>query len=128
MITFGNKENLNLVTMGYLKKVLFFLLLLVGGSAAAQNTFVVDAPRVVGQDEIFRVVFSADGEMTDFTNPTFTGVEVLAGPSPSRMMSTQIINGKRTESVEMSYTFIVRPVAVGVAKISAASASIGGKV
>ena len=128
MITFGNKENLNLVTMGYLKKVLFFLLLLVGGSAAAQNTFVVDAPRVVGQDEIFRVVFSADGEMTDFTNPTFTGVEVLAGPSPSRMMSTQINNGKRTESVEMSYTFIVRPVAVGVAKISAASASIGGKV
>lgn len=114
--------------MGYLKKVLFFLLLLVGGSAVAQNTFVVDAPRVVGQDEIFRVVFSADGEMTDFTNPSFTGLEVLAGPSPSRMMSTQIINGKRTESVEMSYTFVLRPTAPGVAKISAASASIGGKV
>ena len=114
--------------MRYLKRVLFFLSLLLGVNAIAQNTFVVDAPRVVGQDEIFRVVFSADGEMTDFTNPTFTGVEVLAGPSPSRMMSTQIINGKRSESVEMSYTFIVRPVAVGVAKISAASASIGGKV
>ncbi len=115
-------------TMGYLKRVLFLLLLLVGGSAVAQNTFVVDAPRVVGQDEIFRVVFSADGEMTDFTNPTFTGVEVLAGPSPSRMMSTQIINGQRTESVEMSYTFILRPTAPGVVKISSASASIGGKV
>ena len=104
------------------------MFLLVGGTAMAQNTFVVDAPRVVGQDEIFRVVFTADGEITEFTNPVFTGVEVLAGPSPSRMMSTQIINGQRSESVEMSYTFVVRPVAPGVAKISAASASIGGKV
>ena len=104
------------------------MFLLVGGTAMAQNTFVVDAPRVVGQDEIFRVVFTADGEITEFTNPVFTGVEVLAGPSPSRMMSTQITNGQRSESVEMSYTFVVRPVAPGVAKISAASASIGGKV
>lgn len=104
------------------------MFLLVGGTAMAQNTFVVDAPRVVGQDEIFRVVFTADGEITEFTNPVFTGVEVLAGPSPSRMMSTQIINGQRSESVEMSYTFVVRPVAPGMAKISAASASIGGKV
>ena len=114
--------------MRYLKKVLMLMFLLVGGTAMAQNTFVVDAPRVVGQDEIFRVVFTADGEITEFTNPVFTGVEVLAGPSPSRMMSTQIINGQRSESVEMSYTFVVRPVAPGVAKISAASASIGGKV
>lgn len=114
--------------MRYLKKVLFVMLLMVSGVAVAQNTFLVDAPRVVGENEIFRVVFTADGEMTDFSNPVFTGVEVLAGPSPSRMMSTQIINGKRTESVEMSYTFIVRPTASGVAKISSASASIGGKV
>ena len=114
--------------MGYLKKVLFFLLLLVGGSAAAQNTFVVDAPRVVGQDEAFRVVFTADGEITDFTQPQFTGVEVLAGPSQSKMMSTQIVNGKRSKSVEISYTYIVRPLAEGIAKISAASAVIDGKV
>ncbi len=114
--------------MRYLKRVLLLMFLLAGGTAMAQNTFVVDAPRVVGQDEVFRVVFTADGEMTDFSNPAFTGLEVLAGPSPSRMMSTQIINGKRTESVEMSYTFIVRPTAVGIAKVSSASASIGGKV
>ena len=111
-----------------MKKVLFAIMLLISGVAVAQNTFLVDAPRVVGENEIFRVVFTADGEIADFTNPVFSGVEVLAGPSPSRMMSTQIINGQRTESVEMSYTFIVRPTGPGVAKISSASASIGGKV
>ena len=114
--------------MRYLKGVLLALFLLVGSVAFAQNTFVVDAPRVVGQDEAFRVVFTADGEITDFTQPQFTGVEVLAGPSQSKMMSTQIVNGKRSKSVEISYTYIVRPLAEGVAKISAASAVIDGKV
>ncbi len=114
--------------MRYLRKVLSVLFLIVGNIALAQNTFIVDAPRVVGQDEAFKVVFSADGEITDFSRPEFTGLEVLAGPSPSRMMSTQIINGKRSESVEMSYTYIVKPMAEGVAKISSTSATIGGKV
>ncbi len=114
--------------MRYLKKVFLVLLLLAGYTAVAQNTFTVDAPRVVGQDEIFRVVYTADGEITEFTNPIVTGAEILAGPSPSRMQSTQIINGKRTESLTISYTFILRPTAAGIAKISPASASIGGKV
>ena len=114
--------------MRYLRKVFLILLLLVGYTAVAQNTFTVDAPRVVGQDEIFRVVYTADGEITDFTNPTVTGAEILAGPSPSRMQSTQIINGQRTERLEISYTFILRPTGAGTAKISQASASIGGKV
>ena len=114
--------------MRYLKGVFTVLLLLVGSAVFAQNTFVVDAPKVVGQDEAFRVVFTADGEITDFVTPQFSGLEVLAGPSQSKMMSTQYINGKSTKSVEISYTYIVRPVAEGVAKISAASATIGGKV
>ena len=114
--------------MRYMKGVFIVLLLLVGSVAFAQNTFVVDAPKVVGQDEAFRVVFVADGDITDFVNPQFTGLEVLAGPSQSKMMSTQFINGKSTKSVEISYTYIVRPVAEGLAKISAASATIGGKV
>ena len=114
--------------MRYLKGVFVVLLLLVGSAVFAQNTFVVDAPRVVGQDEAFRVVFTADGEIEDFQTPQFTGLEVLAGPSQSKMMSSQYINGKSSKKVEISYTYIVRPVAEGVAKVSAASATIGGKV
>ena len=114
--------------MRYLKKVFFALMLMVGTSAFAQNTFTVDAPRVVGQDEIFRVVYTADGEIQSFTNPTVTGAEILAGPSPSRMQSTQIINGQRSQRLEISYTFILRPTGEGTAKISPASATIGDKV
>ena len=113
--------------MRYLKKVFLAMLLMVGYTAFAQNTFTVDAPRVVGQDEIFRVVFTANGEIENFTNPQVTGAEILAGPSPSRMQSTQIINGQRTERLEISYTFILRPTGEGVAKIGAATATVGGK-
>lgn len=112
----------------FIRKMFFVLLLTVCTGAMAQNTFVVDAPRVVEQSEAFRVVFTANGEITNFTKPVFTGLEVLAGPSPSRMSSVQIINGKRTDNVEVSYTFIVRPTTEGNAKISGASATIDGKV
>lgn len=107
--------------------VLSFLLLFTVQFAWGQYSFTLDAPRVVGQEEVFRVVFTADGEMSDFVSPTFTGLDVLAGPSPSRMSSVQIINGKRADAVEMSYTFIVRPSIVGLARISSASTSINGK-
>ena len=80
--------------MRYLKGVFTVLLLLVGSRAFAQNTFVVDAPKVVGQDEAFRVVFTANGDIEDFTQPQFTGLEVLAGPSQSKMM----IRSSSTES------------------------------
>ncbi|MBO5763889.1 MAG: protein BatD [Bacteroidales bacterium] len=112
----------------YFRKLSFALLLCVCSAVMAQNTFVVDAPRVVEKSEAFRVVFTADGEISNFTKPVFTGLDVLAGPSPSRMSSVQIINGKRTDKIEISYTYIVRPSASGTAKISGASATIDGKV
>lgn len=112
-----------------LKRVYLFIILLLSVQLAyAQSSFNVDAPRVVSKSEVFRVVFTADGEIDDFVSPTFTGLDVLAGPSPSRMSSTQIINGKRTDAIEVSYTFIVRPKSDANASISAASATIGGKV
>ena len=114
--------------MRYLRKVFLALSLMVGYTAIAQNTFTVDAPRVVGQDEIFRVVYTADGEMENFVSPKVTGAEILAGPSSSRMQSTQIINGKRTQHMEISYTYVLRPTGEEIATLSAASATIGGKV
>lgn len=114
--------------MRYLRKVFVAAMLLMSAAAFAQNTFTVDAPRVVGQDEIFKIVFTADGQMEDFQRPEVTGAQILAGPSPSRMQSTQIVNGKRSERVEMSYTFVLRPTGATEAKISSASATIGGKV
>ncbi len=93
----------------------------------AQATFTVDAPRVVELDESFRLVFIANSEPSSFNPPAFSGFDVLAGPSASTMSSTQIINGKRTESFQVSYTYILQAKSVGKFTISSASAVIGGK-
>jgi len=87
----------------------------------------VEAPNVVSQSETFRVVYTADGKVSDFRGPDFAGFSVLAGPSQSSMSSTQIINGKMSHTVEVSYTYILQPREVGKFTISPASASVDKK-
>ncbi|AGY53330.1 Aerotolerance-Related Exported Protein [Bacteroidales bacterium CF] len=87
----------------------------------------MDVPRVVGSDENFRLVFIAEGEPSSFNPPQLKDFDVLAGPSTSTMTSTQIINGKRTDSYQVSYTYILQARSVGTFSIPSASAVIGGK-
>lgn len=111
----------------YLKRTMFAALFMLAGIVSFAQSFTVSAPNVVEKGEMFRVVFVADADIEDFTMPTFTGLDLLAGPTSSRRSSTQIINGKRTDSYEVSYTLIMRATATGVAKISSASAVLKGK-
>ncbi|MBE6229789.1 MAG: protein BatD [Bacteroidales bacterium] len=107
--------------------LLLILFVMTGISSFAQN-FTVNAPNVVEKDEIFRVVYTADAEIESFTTPTLVGLDLLAGPTSSRMTSTRIINGKRTDSYEVSYTLILRANTTGKVSVAEASATIGGKV
>ena len=95
-------------------------------TAYAQN-FTVDAPNVVEKDEIFRIVYTADAEVEEFTAPELSGLELLAGPMPSRMSSTNIVNGVRTDVFEINYTIMVRARQTGVATVSPANVKIDGK-
>lgn len=95
-------------------------------TAYAQN-FSVDAPNVVEKDEIFRIVYTADAEVEEFTAPELSGLELLAGPMPSRISSTNIVNGVRTDVFEINYTIMVRAGQTGVATVSPASVKIDGK-
>lgn len=110
-----------------LKRAMLSMLALMAGIVSFAQSFTVSAPNVVEKDEIFKVVYTANADIENFTTPTFIGLDLLAGPTSSRMSSTQIINGKRTDSYEVSYTLILRATTTGVAKISAASAEINGK-
>lgn len=110
--------------VNYLKFIFFLIFSAVSLSAMAQPSLTVEAPAVVSLSEVFRVVFSANGKVDDFTPPSFDNFEVLAGPVPSTMSSTQIINGKRTHSVQNSYTYTLRPKSVGKFQIGPAKAQV----
>ncbi len=110
-----------------MKKLLSIGWLLLCGvwAALAQNTLTVDAPKVVTTDENFRIVFTADGRMSDFNWPGSENFTVLWGPQSGSMSSTSIINGKRTSTHQETYTYIVQANAAGTFTLPAATATVG---
>lgn len=102
------------------------ILLLTAGSAFAQPSFKVNAPAVVAGGEVFSVSFTANSEVESFQGPAISGASVLAGPTKSFMHSTQIINGRRTTSNEVSYNYVLLAGESGQITIGPAKATIDG--
>ncbi len=103
------------------------LLLLTLNNLYGQASMSVDVPRVVESGESFRLVFTVNAEATNFTLPQLPDFDILAGPSQSRMSSVQVINGKRTESIQISFTYVLQAKREGKFTIPGASVSVEGK-
>jgi hypothetical protein len=111
---------------GLMKIALLFALLAASAFGWAQNSFKVEAPNVVGQGERFLVKFIANGDVDVFNRPSFSGADIIAGPSKGISSSTTIINGKRTSSYTVTFTYVLEAAASGAVNISEASAEIDG--
>lgn len=103
------------------KQIFFFLLSLLSLSLQAQVSFTVDAPNVVAVGERFRVIFTSDAKQDQFTPPDITGFAVLAGPTTSTMNRVEIINGHRSQSRTVSYTYVLEATQAGKFTIGSAS-------
>ncbi|MCD4769631.1 MAG: BatD family protein [Bacteroidales bacterium] len=85
-----------------------FIFFLTTGISAQNITFRAEAPSVVSVGEQFRVTWIVNTRSGEFIPPEFTGFYKLMGPQTSFNQSTQIINGKRTTSVENSFTYYLQ--------------------
>lgn len=115
-----------------LKKILLFFVALFScvGVALADGegvSFEVNAPRVVAVGEPFGVEFSLNAKPKDFVAPSFEGFDVLAGPSTSTSSSVQFINGKMSQSVNNTFSFVVAASSEGEFTIGEASVKADGK-
>lgn len=92
--------------------------------AAQEASFTAEAPSkvVMGQQFQLSYVF-ANMDPKDFRAPEFDDFEVLFGPSTSVSSSTQIIQGKRTSSVQRRFTYYLAPKKEGTFTIPAATAT-----
>lgn len=63
------------------------------------------APSQVIAGQPFQLTYTINQRVRDFQNPDFSNFEYLAGPYTSQSSSTSFINGKRTSSFTLSYTF-----------------------
>lgn len=104
-------------------KLLVALLLLISAMASAQVQFKAQASRYeVGRNEQFQIEFELNTSGNGFKAPDLSDFQVLQGPM--RSQSTQIINGRRSESLTFSY--VLRAKTPGTYTIGPATIETGG--
>ena len=111
------------------KLFLMALALFAAVVAFAQTGIRVEAPNVVAADEQFNVTFIIEGEdsPSDFSWASSDDFQVQWGPQQGKSTSIQIVNGKRSKTVQSTYTYVLRPVKAGKFALPIATAKVKGK-
>ena len=95
--------------------------------AFAQTSIQVQSHKVVSVDEQFNVTFVIEGpKPTDFNWEPGDDFMLIWGPQQGRSTSVQIINGKRTDSSQTTYSYILKPTRTGQFTLPKASAKVKG--
>lgn len=89
-------------------------------------TFTASAPSSVILDKPFQLVYTVNASAKDLRVPEWVDFDVLAGPFESRSSSTQWINGKRTSSMNHTFTYTLIAKKEGVFTIPAATVMVKG--
>jgi hypothetical protein len=89
--------------------------------------FTVSAPRVVEMGEQFRISYALNAKGSNFEEPEFKNFRILSGPNVSSSSSVQIINGKMSQSVSYTYTFIAMAISDGTFSLPPAKVEVKGK-
>ena len=96
--------------------------------AGAQTSIKVNVPNVVTLEEQFTITFIIENARpSDFDWSVGDDFDNLWGPQQGRSSSVQIINGKRTESSQTTYSYVIRPVKAGKFTLPKARATVNGK-
>ena len=107
-----------------MKRRILTLMLLLSALTGAAQTLKVEGPGVVSADETFRIVFTADGRMSDFDWPGTDDFDVVWGPQKGSMSSTSIVNGKRTSTHQETVTYLLQPRKTGTFTLPGATATV----
>jgi len=112
-------------TMGM---TLSLMLLTLAFQVQADNVrFIAEAPQSVSVGATFRVVFTLNAEGDHFNGPDFKGFDVISGPNQGSSQSFQMINGNVSQSVSLSFTYLIRASVAGTFEIRPAKITTNGK-
>ena len=89
--------------------------------------FSASAPSAVVLEKPFQLVYSINAAGKDLRVPEINNFDVLAGPFESHSSSYQIVNGRSTSSVSMSFTYTLQARKTGTFTISSASIIVDNK-
>ena len=89
--------------------------------------FSASAPTAVVLEKPFQLVYSINAAGKDLRVPEISNFDVLAGPFESHSSSYEIVNGRTTSSVSMSFTYTLQARKTGTFTISSASINVNNK-
>ncbi|MDR0370482.1 MAG: BatD family protein [Prevotellaceae bacterium] len=111
------------------QKIIFLTILFISFAAfvkADDVQFTVQAPSTAVLDEPFQLVYTVNTRGKDIRIPEITDFEILAGPFERYSSNTQYINGQRSSSVSISYTYTLLAKRTGTFNIGPATITVDG--
>jgi hypothetical protein len=110
-----------------IKKIFTYCLLLTGVLAQAQVSITANAPRVAVTGEEIQLVYTINAEPSEFRAPNLSAFNILAGPSRSSSSSISIMNGKVSQSVTITYIYVLQGKQAGKFSIDPVKITVDGK-
>ena len=110
-----------------LTAVCLFPLLGVGILRADDVQFRAQAPAQVIVGRPFQLAYVVNQRAKDLRPPEFTDFDYIAGPYTSSSSSTSFVNGRRTSSFQMTYTYTLMAQKEGTFTIPPATVTISGE-
>lgn len=97
------------------------------GKAWAEDvSFKASAPKQVVMGKPFQLTYSVNHRAKDLRAPEMPEFDILAGPYTSQSSSTSFVNGQRTSSFTLTYTYTLMARKEGSFTIDPASIIVGG--
>ena len=106
--------------------ILFILTVAIHAFAADGVEFKASAPAQVIAGKPFQLSYSVNQRAKDLRAPEFTDFEYIAGPYTSQSSSTSFVNGKRTSSFTLTYTYTLKAEKEGIYTIPPATIKVDG--
>ncbi|MDF1548878.1 MAG: BatD family protein [Bacteroidales bacterium] len=92
----------------------------------SQVTFKASANSVVEIGENFRLNYTVNANGSGFVPPDLSNFSVLAGPSTSTSTSFQYINGKTSQAISNTYSYVIQAGKEGKFTVGPASITVEG--
>ena len=106
--------------------ILFILTVAIHAFAADGVEFKASAPAQVIAGRPFQLTYTVNQRAKDLRAPEFTDFEYIAGPYTSQSSSTSFVNGKRTSSFTLTYTYTLKAEKDGTYTIPPATIKVDG--
>ena len=98
------------------------------GIVRAQDVeFRAQAPAQVIVGRPFQMTYTVNQRAKDLRAPEFDGFDYIAGPYTSQSSSTSFVNGKRTSSFQLTYTYTLMAQKEGTFSIPPAVITVGNQ-